>query len=104
MMEISMIGGLAGAVGSLAGSTATMDHCVRTFKESTGCTVVEAVEAASLHPAQVLGIDSHKGTLNIGADADFVFLDSELRVKATFVGGQLAWKSDDAFPDEFPRF
>ena len=29
----------------------------------------EALEAASLHPAQLLGISQHKGTLSYGADA-----------------------------------
>ncbi|XP_018091976.1 N-acetylglucosamine-6-phosphate deacetylase isoform X2 [Xenopus laevis] len=54
---------------TLAGSIATMDMCVRHFREATGCTVEEALEAASLHPAQVLGIEDHKGTLDFGADA-----------------------------------
>jgi len=57
------------------------------------CSIVEAVEAASLHPAQVLGIADRKGTLNVGAEADFVLLDANMRVRATFVGGELAWSS-----------
>jgi len=57
------------------------------------CSIVEAVEAASLHPAQVLGIADRKGTLNVGAEADFVLLDADMRVRATFVGGELAWSS-----------
>lgn len=28
-----------------------------------------ALEAASLHPAQLLGLEKHKGTLDFGADA-----------------------------------
>lgn len=35
----------------------------------TGCSVEEALEAASLHPAQLLGISHRKGTLDYGADA-----------------------------------
>jgi N-acetylglucosamine-6-phosphate deacetylase len=101
----------------VADSVVTMDECVRNFMKFTGkmvvylflsrlfahchssyyflkeCSIVEAVEAASLHPAQVLGIATQKGTLNAGADADFVLLDSDMRVRATFVGGALAWSS-----------
>lgn len=34
-----------------------------------GCTVEAALEAASLHPAQLLGVSHKKGTLEYGADA-----------------------------------
>lgn len=35
----------------------------------TGCSVECALEAASLHPAQLLGLEKRKGTLDFGADA-----------------------------------
>lgn len=35
----------------------------------TGCSVEEALEAASLHPAQLLGISDKKGNLDYGSDA-----------------------------------
>lgn len=34
-----------------------------------GCSVETALEAASLHPAQLLGIEHKKGTLNYDSDA-----------------------------------
>lgn len=34
-----------------------------------GCSVESALEAASLHPARLLGLEKHKGTLDFGADA-----------------------------------
>ncbi|XP_029432857.1 N-acetylglucosamine-6-phosphate deacetylase isoform X3 [Rhinatrema bivittatum] len=79
---------------TLAGSIATMDMCVRHFLEATGCKVESALEAASLHPAQVLGIEHRKGTLNYGADADFVLLDDDLNVKATYIAGEQVWRKD----------
>ncbi|KAM4631854.1 N-acetylglucosamine-6-phosphate deacetylase [Discoglossus pictus] len=77
---------------TLAGSIATMDMCVRHFHEATGCTVEEALEAASLHPAQVLGLQHRKGTLDFGADADFLILDDNLNVKATYIAGDVVWE------------
>ena len=62
---------------TLAGSVASMIQCVRNFLAFTGCSLEQALEAASLHPARALGIDSRKGTLDFGADADFVVLSSE---------------------------
>jgi len=59
---------------------------------SVECGKVEALEAATLHPAQLLGIENSKGTLDFGSDADFVLLDSELNVCATYIAGQLVWK------------
>jgi len=56
---------------------------------------VEALEAATLHPAQLLGIEKSKGTLDFGSDADFVLLDSELSVRATYIAGKLVWKLAD---------
>ncbi|KAI1884780.1 hypothetical protein AGOR_G00230030 [Albula goreensis] len=77
---------------TLSGSIATMDMCIRHFREASGCTVEAALEAASAHPAQLLGLSHRKGTLDYGTDADFVLLDDELNVKATYIGGQEVWR------------
>ncbi|KAK2543783.1 Amdhd2 [Columba livia] len=72
---------------TLSGSVATMDTCVRHFQEATGCSVETALEAASLHPAQLLGIEHKKGTLNYDSDADFLMLNDDLYVQATYIAG-----------------
>ena len=72
-------------------SVATMDQCVRSFREATGCSIAEALEAASLHPAQVLNEHSNKGTLNHGSDADMVILNDDLEVEATCIAGEVVW-------------
>ncbi|KAK3525368.1 hypothetical protein QTP86_031252 [Hemibagrus guttatus] len=77
---------------TLSGSIATMDMCVRHFKQASGCTVEAALEAASLHPAQLLGISHRKGTLEYGADADFVILDDSLTVQETYIAGEQVWR------------
>ncbi|ELR62948.1 Putative N-acetylglucosamine-6-phosphate deacetylase, partial [Bos mutus] len=74
---------------TLSGSIAPMDTCVRHFLQATGCSVESALEAASLHPAQLLGLEKRKGTLDFGADADFVVLDDSLHVRATYISGEL---------------
>ena len=56
-----------------------------------GCSKVQALEAASLHPAQLLQISDRKGTLNYGADADIILLNDDLEVQATFIAGNLEW-------------
>ncbi|CAI5792228.1 N-acetylglucosamine-6-phosphate deacetylase [Podarcis lilfordi] len=79
---------------TLSGSIATMDTCVRHFKDATGCSVETALEAASLHPAQLLKIEDRKGTLDYDTDADFLLLDDNLHVRATYIAGQQVWRQD----------
>ncbi len=58
------------------------------------CSVVEALEAASLHPAKAMNISERKGTLNYGADADFVMLRPEdLSVQSTWIAGNCVYSS-----------
>ena len=79
---------------TLCGSIAPLDECIRIFRQATKCSIVYAIEAASLHPAKCLGIESQKGTLNYGGDADLVFLDDELRVKSTWIAGECVFQND----------
>lgn len=76
---------------TLAGSVATMDGCVRIFKTSARCSTEKALEAATLHPAKMLGIEKERGTLDYGAVADFVMLDDDLNVLSTFLAGRKAY-------------
>ncbi|KAG0717198.1 N-acetylglucosamine-6-phosphate deacetylase [Chionoecetes opilio] len=91
-MQVLVEGRQAQVVGTntLAGSIATMDDCVRHFIKEAGVTVVEGIEAASLHPAQVMGVTHSKGTLDFGTDADFLLLCDKgpLRVLNTFIAGE----------------
>ncbi|XP_034670972.1 N-acetylglucosamine-6-phosphate deacetylase [Drosophila subobscura] len=72
---------------TLCGSIAPMDECVRIFHKATNCSIVYAIEAATLHPARCIKIDQQKGTLDFGSDADFILLDDELRVLSTWIAG-----------------
>jgi len=78
------------------------DDKTSNFFVSVECSQVEALEAATLHPAQLLGIEKSKGTLDFGSDADFVLLDSQLNVHATYIAGKLVWKLPDlTLPETF---
>ncbi|KAK6475994.1 N-acetylglucosamine-6-phosphate deacetylase-like [Huso huso] len=92
VIEIQGLNAYVAGTKTLCGSIATMDMCVRHFLQASGCTVEAALEAASLHPAQLLGVSDRKGTLHYGSDADFVFLDDSLNVRATYIAGEQVWK------------
>jgi len=84
---------------TLAGSIATMDECVRLFRKFTSCSTVEAVECATRHPAEVLGISHQKGTLSFGADADLILLDDELNVRGVIIDGRIAINNKNALTE-----
>lgn len=94
-MEVEIKGGMAFLSGTntLCGSIASMLECVRFFINATGCPWEYALEAASLHPAKVLGINNRKGHLNPGADADFIVLDNHLQLKSTWLAGEKVYEA-----------
>lgn len=92
VIEIQGLHAYVAGTKTLSGSIATMDMCVRHFKQASGCSVEEALEAASLHPAQLLGISDKKGNLDYGCDADLVLLDDSLNIRATYISGEEVWR------------
>ncbi|MGF9565188.1 N-acetylglucosamine-6-phosphate deacetylase [Neorhizobium sp. JUb45] len=79
-------GRLTLADGTLAGADIDMLSSVRFVHEKLGLPLEEAVRMATVYPAEAIGI-SHKGSLRQGADADFVLLNDDLSMNATFIGG-----------------
>jgi N-acetylglucosamine-6-phosphate deacetylase len=80
------------ADGTLAGSILAMDQAVCNLKKFTGCELREAVTAATLNVARLIGA-RNKGRLAAGADADLVLLDSNDRVAATIAGGEILYNT-----------
>lgn len=76
---------------TLAGSVVTLDKCVRNFVRYTGCSIGQAIKCATYNPARCLNIESKKGTLRAGADADLVVLDHQGNVLSTWVKGKIVW-------------
>jgi N-acetylglucosamine-6-phosphate deacetylase len=79
--------GLPGA-GSIAGSTATMAHCVRRALRNVQLPPPDVAAAASSTPARVVGLDGETGELRPGLAADLVVLDTNLRLTAVMARGQ----------------
>jgi N-acetylglucosamine-6-phosphate deacetylase len=81
--------------GTLAGSAATMEDLVRLMAGLPGMTPSRAVSLASTVPARVLG-ERGLGRVRVGAFADLVVLDADLRVRLTMIGGQVKYRSEPA--------
>lgn len=74
---------------AFAGSVATMDRLVRTMKSLTTAPLHEIIKMASLTPAKLMGVDTRKGSICVGKDADLVLLDENLQVKLVMVRGKI---------------
>lgn len=76
---------------TLAGSVATMDSCIQHYKKHSRCSLVDAINCATKHPAELLKCTDLYGTLDFGSAADFVLIDEGINVYATFIGGECAF-------------
>lgn len=74
-----------------AGSVCTSDRCVRTMHKTVGLPIEQAVSMMTINPARVLKLDSRKGVLAQGYDADINIFDSNVNVKHTFIGGRMVF-------------
>jgi N-acetylglucosamine-6-phosphate deacetylase len=74
--------------GSIAGSVITMLDAVKRML-SLGFSPVEVAKMASLNPAKLLGLDSARGSVEIGKRADLVALNSAGEVVMTMIGGKV---------------
>jgi N-acetylglucosamine-6-phosphate deacetylase len=73
---------------TFAGSRLRLLRAVRNLMQFTGAKIPEAVCAASLWPAKILGV-SDLGQIRPGAEADLVLVDEDFRLKKIIFKGNL---------------
>ncbi|WP_243344561.1 N-acetylglucosamine-6-phosphate deacetylase [Anaerococcus sp. AGMB09787] len=74
--------------GSLAGSILRLKEAVKNVVDWQIADVFEAIQMASLVPAKSVDIDDVCGKLHVGYDADFIILDENLDLQATYLNGE----------------
>jgi N-acetylglucosamine-6-phosphate deacetylase len=87
-IEVDVIDGKCTSNGSLAGSVLTMDRAVRNVTQFSNWSLRDAVRAATLNPAQAVGLSGHHGSLAPGSAADFNVLSKNGEVLKTIIRGQ----------------
>jgi N-acetylglucosamine-6-phosphate deacetylase len=75
--------------GTLAGAHLDMTSAVRNAVRLAKVPLEDALRAASLTPAQFLGVESERGAIVPGARADLVALTDRLTVAATWIDGEI---------------
>jgi N-acetylglucosamine-6-phosphate deacetylase len=78
--------------GTLAGSVATMDAVFRFLVRKVGLPLNHAAQLCATTPASELGL-ADLGMIAKGASADLLVLDRDLRVKQTYLAGNLVWSA-----------
>lgn len=71
-----------------AGSVVNAAQCVRTLHKQVGLPLAQAVALMSVNPCRVMGLAHRRGTLAPGMDADLVFFDDEVNVRAVWIAGE----------------
>jgi N-acetylglucosamine-6-phosphate deacetylase len=84
-------GRCVGADGTLAGASLDMAAAVRNAVDMAGLSVGQAVDMASVQPAEFLGLASERGVIAAGRTADFVQLDRAMAPQATWIAGERAF-------------
>jgi N-acetylglucosamine-6-phosphate deacetylase len=74
-----------------AGSTTLLNQMIPILTEEVEIPLEEAVRMGSLTPAQVIGVDGRKGSLESGKDADIAIFDEDFRAWRTMIGGRWAY-------------
>lgn len=79
--------------GNLAASILKLKDAVKNVVNWGIATPVEAITMASLTPAKSVGIDHVCGQIKAGLDADFIVLNEEMELVATYLDGNKRYES-----------
>jgi N-acetylglucosamine-6-phosphate deacetylase len=81
------------ADGSLAGSTAMLNHCVCNITREVGVPLQHAVQMATLNAARAMGFKDRLGMVVEGKDASLTVIDEEINVFLTMVKGEIVYRN-----------
>lgn len=81
------------ADGTLAGSTLKMNQAIKNIISVLGISLERAVDLATINPTRNLGIDSSKGSIALGKDADFAVIDKDLNVYMAVSKGNIIYNA-----------
>ncbi len=73
---------------SFAGSTTLLNQMIPVLTDVVGIPLPEVIRMASLNPARVLNLESRKGSLEAGKDADLAIFNPDFTAWRTMIAGQ----------------
>jgi len=79
--------------GTIAGSIATLNQCVRNMVQKVDVPLAEAVKMATLNPARAMGLANKVGSITVGKDANLAVIDENINVYLTMVKGKIVYNN-----------
>lgn len=79
--------------GTIAGSIAVLNQCVRNMVQEVGVPLPEAVKMATLNPARAMGLANLVGSIAIGKEANLAVIDENINVYLTMVKGKIVYNN-----------
>ncbi len=73
---------------ALASSSMKINEGIYNLIHYAGASMIQAVNAATINPAAMLGVAGRKGSIQIGKDADFAITDTEFKVVQCYCRGR----------------
>lgn len=78
--------------GTLAGSTLKMNDAIKNLVLKCDVPFIDAVDFATVNPANNLGVYDKVGSIKVGKNADFTVLDGDFNVHLTVRDGNVVYK------------
>lgn len=75
--------------GTIAGSTALFNQCVRNIVKEVGIAMQSALQMANYNPARAIGMENKVGSISEGRQANLTVLDEDANIRLTMVKGQI---------------
>ncbi len=84
--------------GTISGGGKSVLCGIKNLVDIHGLPLETVLNLSSKNPAELFNIYDHKGSIKSGKDADFVIIDGDFNVIATYVGGVKVYDSSNAQP------
>jgi len=85
---------------TIAGSSATLIECVSNFWNWSHASIPQVIRAVTATPAEMLGLEGVKGSLEADADADLLVLDASEHEGQRTLTVEQVWKFGTLLEDE----
>ena len=79
--------------GTIAGSVLKLNNAVKNVFKNTDLPLYTVVAAASLNPANAIGMGDTKGSIKAGKDADLIITDMNFDIKKTIIKGEIRYEA-----------
>jgi N-acetylglucosamine-6-phosphate deacetylase len=78
---------------TIAGSVLKLNNAVKNVYQNTDLPLYTVVAAASLNPANAIGMGDTKGSIEAGKDADLIITDTEFNIQKTIIKGEIRYEA-----------